>query len=270
MKISILTICYNAEVYIERAIQSVMQQRYADWEHIIVDGGSTDGTVDVLKKYNHLKWISEPDQGQSDAMNKAFSLSGGDIIGYLNADDYYYEDVFSEAAQLFLSPISPDVVTGRLQILLNDKVVYRDAVDDYKDITHFWLHKFPANPVCYFYKRELQLKTGCFPVNNHQTMDYWFLLRSFNHRKICKIDKEFGVFDLHADTKTFASLSDNSLNDKLLCEYLDYARTLSLPERLKFLYPWYKLTYNNKLNKQLIYFKFRIRMFIKNRILNVR
>jgi glycosyltransferase involved in cell wall biosynthesis len=270
MKISVLTICYNAEAYIERAIQSVMQQRHTDWEHIIVDGGSTDGTVDVLKKYNHLKWISEPDQGQSDAMNKAFTLSGGAIIGYLNADDYYLEDVFSEVAQLFLSPASPDIVTGRLQIHLFDKVVYRDAVDDYKYITHFWLHKFPANPVCYFYKRELQLKTGCFPVDNHQTMDYWFLLRGFNHRKIFKIDKEFGVFDLHADTKTFASLSDNSLNDKLLREYLDYARTLPLYKKLKFLYPWYRLICSKKLNEQLIYLKFKVKIFIKNRILNVR
>lgn len=270
MKVSILTISYNAEAYIERAINSVLQQRYSDWEHIVVDGGSTDGTVDVLKKFNHLKWISEPDKGQSDAMNKAFAMSSGDIIGYLNADDYYREDVFSEVLQLFTSPASPDVVTGRLSILFNNEVVFRDAVDEYKFISHFWLHKFPANPVSYFYKKEVQLKTGSFPVDNHQTMDYWFLLRGFNHRKICKTDTEFGVFDLHADTKTFVSLSDNSLNDKLLQEYLKFAESLPIPERVKFLYPWYKLTCGNTFSKQFNSLKFRIRMFIKSRILNVK
>jgi glycosyltransferase involved in cell wall biosynthesis len=270
MKISILTICYNAEAYIERAIQSVLSQDYADWEHVIVDGGSTDATVDVLKKYDHLRWISEPDQGQSDAMNKAFALSCGDIIGYLNADDYYQEDVFGEVVQLFSSSASPDVVTGRLRILINNKVIYREAIDDYKFIARFWLHKFPANPVSYFYKRDVQLKTGNFPVDNHQTMDYWFLLRSFNYKKICKTATEFGVFDLHVDTKTFASLSDNSLNDKLLHVFQGYAKTLHFTERLIFLYPWYKLKYYTKVNKMLDYLIFRVRMVIKNRILNVR
>ncbi|QCR22183.1 glycosyltransferase family 2 protein [Pontibacter sp. SGAir0037] len=270
MKISVLTICFNAEAYIERAIQSVLQQRHADWEHIVIDGGSTDGTVDILKKYSHLKWISEPDQGQSDAMNKAFALSGGEVIGYLNADDYYQDDVLSEVIQLFNSPALPDIVTGKLRILWNGEVVYRDAVDDYKFIAHYWLHKFPANPVSYFYKRDVQLKTGNFPVDNHQTMDYWFLLRAFRNRKICSTEIEFGVFDLHADTKTFSSLSNNSLNDKLLREYLNYANTLPLFHKIVFLYPWFKLTYGKKIYERLYYLEIRTRMFIKTRLLNVR
>ena len=101
MKISILTPSYNSGKYIERAIESVVDQGYDNWEHIIVDGGSTDGTAVILKKYPHLKWISEPDKGQSDAMNKAFEMSNGDIIGYLNADDWYELSIFSLIADVF-------------------------------------------------------------------------------------------------------------------------------------------------------------------------
>jgi glycosyltransferase involved in cell wall biosynthesis len=270
MKISVLTICYNAEAYIERAVQSVMQQCYTDWEHIIVDGGSTDKTVEILKKYNHLKWISEPDQGQSDAMNKAFTMSGGDVIGYLNADDYYLEDVFSEVAKMFLNPVSPDVVIGRLQILLEDIVIYRDAIDDYKFISHFWLHKFPANPVSYFYKRKLQIKAGEFPIDNHQTMDYWFLLRAFRGAKIQMTQSELGVFDLHADTKTCKRMAEESLNDDLLREYLIFANELPLPDRLAFLYPWYRLKFISNFRDYFQKNKSRARRLLKDKMLHAR
>ena len=101
MKISILTPSFNSAQYIERAIKSVMDQNYDDWEHIVVDGGSNDGTVEILKKYTHIKWISEPDRGQSDAMNKAFAMSRGDIIGYLNADDTYEPNIFKIIVEYF-------------------------------------------------------------------------------------------------------------------------------------------------------------------------
>lgn len=257
MKISILTICYNAEAFIERAIQSVLQQNYDDWEHIIVDGGSTDGTVAILKKYQHLKWISEADKGQSDAMNKAFALSGGDVIGYLNSDDYYSLGVFSEVSKLFKSSEQPDIVVGKLKILMKDRVIYREPIKDYRFVSHFWLHKFPANPVSYFYKREIQTEVGEFPVDNHNTMDFWFLLRAFRNRRICKSDREFGVFDLHEDTKTFQGLSKNRLNDSLLSDYFEFAHILSLPNKIKFLYPWYKHTYGPVLQEQ--YNKYRLK-----------
>ena len=92
MKISIITPSFNQGKYIEQTILSVLNQSYKNFEHIICDGGSTDGTVDVLKKYKHLIWVSEEDEGQSDALSKALSMSSGDIIGWINSDDYYYSD----------------------------------------------------------------------------------------------------------------------------------------------------------------------------------
>jgi glycosyltransferase involved in cell wall biosynthesis len=85
MKISVLTPSFNSARYLDRAIRSVQQQDYSNWEHIVMDGGSTNGTKEILQKYSNLFWTSEKENGQLDAMNKAFARSTGDIVMHLNA-----------------------------------------------------------------------------------------------------------------------------------------------------------------------------------------
>lgn len=116
-KISIITITYNSVRFIERAIKSILEQNYDNLEYIIVDGGSTDGTLDIIKKYeNHItKWISEPDKGISDAFNKGIQLATGDIIGIINSDD--------------------GLLPGALQVL-ND--AYEASVDVYRGKVLLW------------------------------------------------------------------------------------------------------------------------------------
>lgn len=89
MKISIITITYNSEKTLEDTIQSVARQNYPDLEYIIVDGGSKDATLDIVKKYSNVvtKWISEPDKGISDAFNKGIKIASGELIGIINSDD---------------------------------------------------------------------------------------------------------------------------------------------------------------------------------------
>ena len=105
MKKSVLAPAYNASRYLERAIKSVLVQHAPDFEHIVVDGGSTDGTQEILGQHGHIKWISEKDRGQSDAMNKAYGLSSGDIIVFPNADDWFEPGVFAHVRALF-APVS--------------------------------------------------------------------------------------------------------------------------------------------------------------------
>lgn len=102
-KISIITPVYNQVTFIERAIQSVVNQNYPNLEYIIVDGGSTDGTLEIIKKYSHLitTIISEPDKGLYDALNKGFSRSSGEIMAWLNSDDMYHSKSFFIAAEIF-------------------------------------------------------------------------------------------------------------------------------------------------------------------------
>mgnify|MGYP000433090039 CR=1 FL=1 len=99
MKISIITANYNNEATLSACFESVKCQTYLNIEHIIIDGNSTDNTQEILSKYPHLIYVSEKDKGQSDAMNKAFQMSEGDIIVYLNADDYFEKNVFMKAVK---------------------------------------------------------------------------------------------------------------------------------------------------------------------------
>src|SRR5687768_15692501 len=96
--VSIITIVFNGQKSIERAINSVLGQTYPNIEYIIIDGGSTDGTIDIIKKYQHkiAFWKSEPDNGIADAFNKGLSCAKGNIIGFVNADDWYNPDTISK------------------------------------------------------------------------------------------------------------------------------------------------------------------------------
>jgi glycosyltransferase involved in cell wall biosynthesis len=92
----------------------VLNQNYPNFEHIIIDGGSTDGTVEILKKYLHLKWITEPDEGQSDALNKGFKMAEGDYVGWLNADDAYLPNTFNKIIDAFEKNHEADIVYGEI------------------------------------------------------------------------------------------------------------------------------------------------------------
>src|ERR1700680_5105962 len=99
--VSVITPSFNQGGYIEQTIQSVLHQDYDPVEHIVIDGGSTDDTVDVLKRYPHLIWLSEKDLGQADALNKGLALARGDIIGWINSDDYYQHNIFHSVVNQF-------------------------------------------------------------------------------------------------------------------------------------------------------------------------
>jgi len=209
-KISVLSPSFNSENTIEKAILSVLNQRYPNFEHIICDGGSTDNTVNIIRKYPHIKWVSEPDEGQCDAMNKAFSMATGDVIVYLNVDDYFQRNAFLQIAKAFEENPEADIVVGNLFFDENEHVYRRDPEIEYLKILQPFKYIFPINPVCYFYKRNVQVAAGPFPLDNHFTMDYWFLLKAYQHAKIVKISYNLGTFWMNGLNKT--SGADNRKN----------------------------------------------------------
>lgn len=210
MKISVLTPSFNSGKYIERAIQSVIDQDYKDYEHIITDGGSKDDTLDIIKKYSHINYISERDKGQSDAMNKAFKMSNGDIIVYLNADDEFSPNAFKTIAKAFNDYPEADMVVGNLIYLSPDEKLTRIPSNKYLDIVRYWLNLFPNNPVSYFYKRKVQVEIGEFPVDNHFAMDVWFLLKAYQKFKVNKVEATLGIF--HSDGNNKTALTDTGVN----------------------------------------------------------
>jgi len=103
MKISIITHSFNQGKFIEKNIKSILDQNYPNFEHIIVECGSTDDTVEILKKYSHLKWVTEADEGQADALNKGLKMATGEFIGWLNSDDYYLPNAFNIVSETYLN-----------------------------------------------------------------------------------------------------------------------------------------------------------------------
>ena len=120
LPVSIITPSLNQVRYIEDAIQSVLRQNYSVVEHIVVDGGSTDGTLDILARYPHIRVVSEPDHGMYDALNKGLKIASGEIIGFLNADDLYADHVFQTAMKYFHNG-TIDAVSGKAQIFEVEK-----------------------------------------------------------------------------------------------------------------------------------------------------
>jgi glycosyltransferase involved in cell wall biosynthesis len=183
-------------------------QNYGDVEHIVKDGGSTDNTLEILGRYPHLKWVSEPDRGQSNAMNVAFSMSSGDIIGYLNADDYYLPKAFEAVIPHFEK--GERFVLGKIEVINDDGSSWiNDAKAEHMDMLRHWEPQaFCVNPVGYFYRREVQENVGGFNELNSFSMDLEFLLAASKHFKFAKIDQLLGVFRYIKGTKTALGQKD--------------------------------------------------------------
>lgn len=202
MKVSILTPSFNSGKYLERAIQSVLIQTYKNWEHIVMDGQSKDETIQILNRYPHLIWESAPDKGQSDAMNKAFDRASGELIMYLNADDELESGILEKVVTFFEKDSTADMVVCNLRVSNQGVETYREPVERLEEILQYWPCRFPANPVAYAYKRSLQIQVGHFPIHNHFTMDYWFLLRAYKLGNVRKMETVGGTFYLDGNNKS--------------------------------------------------------------------
>ncbi|MCI8529326.1 MAG: glycosyltransferase [Lachnospiraceae bacterium] len=185
LKISIITVCLNCVKTIEQTIKSVVSQKYSNIEYIIIDGGSTDGTLDIIERYQQYItfWISEPDRGIYDAMNKGVNLASGDIVAFLNADDWYCNN----AIQYVMSDIMND----------NASIICYDDNVHYGNSTRVWRHKLVDHVdniridmlYCHqtiFAERRLFLKYGNFNIKYAIAADYDWILRMYNNGEVIK------------------------------------------------------------------------------------
>jgi glycosyltransferase len=180
MKVSIITVTYNSEKYLEDCIKSVQAQDYHDIEHIIVDGVSTDNTVNIIKRHSGdiAKWISEEDEGMYDAINKGMKMATGDVIGVLNSDDMLAStDVISKIAECFKK--------NKIDTIYGD-LVYVDPVDTDKVLRtwkgfsykrfRFMLGWMPAHPTFYI-RRNLIDNLGGYESHYFTAADFEFMSR---------------------------------------------------------------------------------------------
>lgn len=177
--VSIITVVYNAERFLDATIQSVINQTYENKEYIIIDGGSDDNTLDIIKKYEEFIdcWISEPDRGIYDAMNKGISLCSGSIIGLINSGDIYTKDAVLSCVQEYIRTNEPSILIGDCKALLSE-------------LSNKWLI-YSGNPSYLPYKMlphpsvfvplSVYQANGLFDTNFKIASDYDFLCRCYTN-----------------------------------------------------------------------------------------
>ena len=200
-KISIITPSFNQGQFLEETILSVINQNYPNLEYIIIDGGSTDNSVEIIKKYEkHLSyWISEKDSGQSDAINKGLKRAKGDVVAWLNSDDLYCKNTLHEIASLFLD-------YPKIGIIYGDVLNFRADGSELRIINHFELFDFfsriSLHQPSIFWRRSLLEETGLLDEKLHYCMDYELWMKLFLNFSSIKIDKIFSRFREHSNSKT--------------------------------------------------------------------
>lgn len=202
LSISVVTPSYNQGRFIERTIQSVLDQNVPSLEFMVVDGASTDGTVEVLKKYEtRLRWVSEKDSGQTEAVNKGLKRTGGDIIGWLNSDDIYYPGALSAVISLFEEYPQADVVYGEANhVDENDQIIEAYYTEDWnyerlKEVC------FLCQPAVFFRRRILE-HFGFLDAGLKYCMDYEYWLRLGAEIPFIRMKKKLAGSRMYRENKT--------------------------------------------------------------------
>jgi glycosyltransferase involved in cell wall biosynthesis len=185
VKISIITICFNSSKTIEKTFQSIKNQSYQNLEYIVVDGGSSDDTLKIIKNYSSCisNYISESDKGLYDAMNKGISMATGDIIGVLNSDDIFVDNYVLEKVAKFHTKNSIDASVGNItQFNKNDKVIRKYSSKSWTP-ENLKIGFMPPHPSIFF-KRDLFENYGKYRLDFISGADYELIIRFFLTNKI--------------------------------------------------------------------------------------
>jgi glycosyltransferase len=251
MRVSIITVVYNGAENIEDSIRSVVGQTHDDIEHVIIDGGSTDGTLDIIKRYeqNIAKFISEPDNGIYDAMNKGLEVASGDVVGILNSDDLYADRTVIENIVEHFSERNVDSCYGDL--------IYVDRHNTNVPVRHWKSGEFlkqrfrsgwmPPHPT-FFVKRDVYRKYGFLNIGFPLAADYELMLRflykhevstTYIPRVLVKMrtggTSTPGLYTVRAVAENYKAWKVNDLNPnpitfvlKPLSKLLQYVQTITL------------------------------------------
>jgi glycosyltransferase involved in cell wall biosynthesis len=213
-RLSIITPSFQQAAYLDQTIDSVLSQNYPDLEYIIVDGGSTDGSVDVIKKYErHLTWwVSEKDRGQSHALNKGFARATGHLHAYINSDDYYHPGTFARAADLLQAgQAAPPSGTPQAALIVGNVVNFgagEPTTTRYDHPRHDerlrWLWENPIHQPGTFWTADLTRRFGPFDESLRYTFDFDFFarLRFWGDVVPQPVDEPFAYFRCHPASKT--------------------------------------------------------------------
>lgn len=204
-RITVITPSFNQAAFLERTILSVLNQNYPNLEYIIIDGGSTDGSVDIIRKYEEriAFWVSEQDKGQTHAINKGLKRATGDWVGWQNSDDIYFPGTFKQVAQVASRYPKAELIIGDINLIDELDKVIRDL--KYVRPTYGSLlaeGMVLANQAA-FWRRELHARIGWLDESLHYGFDYeWFLRVLMETNRSLHVPQCFGALRYHDATKT--------------------------------------------------------------------
>jgi glycosyltransferase involved in cell wall biosynthesis len=257
--LTIITVCLNSAKTIRHTFESVLAQNFSDFEYIVIDGGSTDGTIDIIKEYEEkfnirgidFQWSSGSDHGIYDAMNKGIALATGELVGIINSDDYYEKNAFVNLENTFKSEKNGDVYYGFMRVLFDGKelVTYRYNFDTFLLNPETGVYTSAQHSSC-FAKKAVYESIGMFDTQFKIAADYDFLIR------VAKNKLKFVAIDA-----ILANFSRGGANDQMT----DYDR---FSQRYKI---WYKngLISEKKYKKLMKQTKYSFLKAVKTRIVKI-
>jgi len=260
-RITIVTPSYNQARYLEKTIKSILDQDYPSLEYIIIDGASTDKSVEIIKKYEEYLtyWISKKDKGQSDAINKGFNRATGDLLCWVNADDVLFPGSLKKVAGVLQDNPRIEIVTGNTLYIDKDDIIIKSIrVPQMRwYLMRMGLFYFCAPAV--FFRSELFKRTGGLDINLHLSMDVdlWHKFR-LEKARIHHINEYLGGFRVHSYSKTIkirkgGNIFENPETAILRRKYIpDISKTMLVTTRI-----FYKLWQIMNLNYLFGYLDFR-------------
>lgn len=229
-RISIITPSFNQAGFLERTLCSVLDQNYPNLEYIVIDGGSTDGSVEIIKKYEDrlAYWVSEPDGGQSQALNKGFERATGEVIGWLNSDDLYHSGTLLHVGEWFAEHPQHNVFYGGLSLIDSQDCVHDAVWAGTNDPRYtFWVG-LDVHQQSLFWRRELMDQIGMIDETMRFSMDLDFIVRLLLHGRAGRTRRYLGMFRLHEDAKTATMVEQSWYENRIIRDR--YCHQLPLPK----------------------------------------
>lgn len=223
--VSIITPSYQQDKFIQETIESIISQSYSNLEHIVIDGGSTDRTVEILQSYDYLgdrfRWVSEKDRGQSHAINKGLAMAKGEIIGWLNSDDTYMTHAVEKAVLALQQNPQWGMVYGRANYTdEQNQVIYPYPVEPFQ-LNRLYETCFICQPAT-FIRKEVFDRVGGIDESFHFCMDYELWMRISKHYPIGFIEDVLATSRMHKDSKTMTQYHNVGLPEIIRASIKNY------------------------------------------------
>ncbi len=220
-RLSVILVVWNNRAFIGQAILNFLSQQCPAAELVIVDGGSTDGTAEEIERYAlanpTISWLSEPDLGQSDAMNKGIRMARGEYISFLNVDDYYSDGALNDMIAIISGHRAPAFVVGNCNVWdAEGNLIYVNRPRSLHPWNILSGQFLPVNPTAYLYRKSIHNRAGYYTIDNHINMDIEFLTQASLVTGITYVNRDWGNFRMLPGTKTYTDMEAGTLEHRKL------------------------------------------------------